>query len=410
MSWSLSRPGTSAWFRETFASLSSKNCRHVFASDLAAMLGSALGTFASQWILADHLGGGLNLGVLAASMLLPRLFGGLLSGPLVDRIPRRRLMMVAQVVFALQAAVLVLLAMDGTLVPRVLYVTGLISGLVYAVVGPADESFVGELVGPERIPNTVGLRTVAMGAGALIAALTFGVIVSWWGAPACLAINALGCALSFVALATIDTASLRRLGVDAPSGAGLRQAWAWVGGTPACCMLLLAAAILSGLAFQFWVWLPLAATDGGGAAAFSAFQTALSIGAIVGALRAARVRRMLVAMIASSAGLALCGLACAATTGWWLVVPLAVTGALSVANAAALVAYLQVTAPVELRDRVMAIFALVPAISGFAGALALGAVADALGARSVPAIGAVGALLAAIALALAHTAERRSDR
>ncbi len=385
----------------TFRSFRTRNYRLFYAGQLVSLSGTACQMVALSWVVYRITDSAVALGAVTGLSLLPMLFapwGGLLA----DRFDKRRLLIAANAFSAVVAALLAAATLFGT--PRVwqLCVLAFASGLGSAVEMPTRQAFVNELVGPEQLPNAIGLNSALFNASRILGPAVAAGLLALVGAGWCFVANS----VSFVAV----IGAYRRMRLDElrPSARekarrgqvrqGLRYAW----GQPVLRRTLLLVGAVAFFSFNFPVILPALAerSYGGGSSLFSALTAAMAAGSVVGALVVAGRRQpsdrvLLVTGLVSGVLLA----AAASTTSLVLVFPLlALAGGTSIAFFATANARIQLVAAGELRGRVMALYTLVFLGSMPIGAPLVGWVVQRFGAQA--ALGG-GGLMAAAAVAVA---------
>ena len=90
--------------RRSFQSLESPGYRSWFFSQVLSASGTMTQGVATSWLLLNLTGNGVDLGLLTACTFGPSLVLGPYAGALVDRLDRRKLLIVTQVLFLLLAA------------------------------------------------------------------------------------------------------------------------------------------------------------------------------------------------------------------------------------------------------------------------------------------------------------------
>ena len=216
---------------------------------------SNVGTFSQQVALAllvlDVTGSGIALGAAVSTQAVPYLLLSPWAGPLLDRIPLRRLMPAVAVVGALQALILAALAVtDSITLP---WVIGLafVLGCVQVFERPAVQAFLGELVPPESIPKAVSLASSVQAFGRLGGPALAAVLYAWHGPGLVFVVNAVSYLLVVVALFLLRTDALypreRRRGPQGRLIVAIRYAWR----APALWPMLLGNAIVGLFAFNF---------------------------------------------------------------------------------------------------------------------------------------------------------------
>lgn len=142
-------------------------------------------TGSKQWLGIMGLAGGLPTTALM-------LFGGVIA----DRANKRRLVIFTQSMFALVAISLSLLIFAGRLQIWHLLVASFVSGLLFAVDGPARQAMVYDMVGEEDLANGVAMNSAAFNMARVIGPAVGGIIYAGMGPGWCFLANG----LSFLAI------------------------------------------------------------------------------------------------------------------------------------------------------------------------------------------------------------------
>jgi len=335
-----------------------------FLSQVLSASGTMTQGVAQSWLVLRLTGSGLDLGILGSCYMLPVLLGGPWAGALVDRVDRRRLLAVTQVLFILLAGALALLTFTGAIRVWMLFVLAFATGAVSAPDGAARQVYVLDLVGGERLASAVSLNEVVLNVSRVLGPATGGIFLATLGVPFCFVANA----VSYLPPLAVLIAQRRRVSQGAavrraPGGpgavrAGLRYAWH----TPALryCLLMAAA---SGMLFNLGVGLPLLATRtyhlGGGG--YGLMMATFGVGGVAGALLAASGRGMpsgrSVRLLALLTGVSILATAAAPLAGLAFT-GLGITGALSIWFIARANTLAQLRAAPSMRGRVMGIWVM----------------------------------------------------
>ena len=391
--------------RQTFRSLRVRNYRLWFVGQTVSLSGTWMQTTAQSWLVLQLTHSAVDLGITAALQFLPILLFGAYGGVIADRFDKRRVLMVTQTVFTVQALAMWLVVATGAVQLWMVWALALAMGLINVFDNPARQSFAIEMVGPDDLANAVGLNSVIVNASRIVGPAVAGVLIALSGQSITdlgwtFLVNAATFAAVLVALGLMRPADLHRVErVRAGRGqirAGLRYAWSkWELRVP-----ILMMTVIGTLAFNFSVILPLFASDvfhrGGGT--YGALITAMGVGALIGALGVAS-RRMprykLLMLVTFAFGVLTLGVALAPTltSALILLVPM---GAASVAFIALANSLLQLHSDGQMRGRVMALWAIVFLGSTPIGAPITGVVAAHFGARAALGMGAVATLAAGV--------------
>lgn len=352
-----------AGLRRSFDSLSVPNYRRYFAGQVVSLSGNWMQTVAEIWLILGLTGSGVAVGLTTALQFLPILVFGAWGGMLADRFPKRRLLMTTQALMIVPPLVLFGLAASGVVTPPMIYALVFARGAVNAIDNPTRQSFVIEMVGPERVVNAVSLNSVIVQCARIVGPALAGALIALVGVEPCFALNALSFVVMIGALWGMDPAQLRRPPVVDRLQGGVGAAIRHVRATPELAVPLALMALVGTFGLNFQVVLPLLArfSFGGGATTYAILLSAMGAGSVGGALiTGARGKSGLGLISASAAAFgALCLLAAVAPSVAIELPILALLGAASVMFAATINSSLQLAVDPRMRGRVMALYSVV---------------------------------------------------
>jgi MFS family permease len=396
----------SAALRRAVSSLAVPNYRRYFAGQVVSVSGNWMQMVAEMWLILKLTDSGVSVGFTAGLQFVPILLLGAWGGLIADRFPKRRVLMITQPLMALPALTLWVLTAAGTVQPWMVFALVLARGTVNAFDNPARQSFVIELVGPERVVNAVSLNSVIVQSARIIGPATAGAIIAVAGVGPCFALNALSFVAMFVALKGMDPQALR---VAAPAQRArheLRAALHYVGGAPALWIPLGMMVLVGTLSFNFQVIMPLLASQTwhGTAATYGLLTASMAAGSVIGALASgARGRVSARILVAAATGFGVVELLAAAAPSLPLqVLALIPLGAVSVTFSAGVNSTMQLAVTPAMRGRVMALYSVVFLGSTPFGAPLVGWLAQIAGPRAGMALGGAAALVAAALAAIAY--------
>jgi MFS family permease len=361
-----------AAIRHSFNSLEVPNYRRYFAGQLISLSGTWMQTVAAIWVVLSLTDSGVAVGLTTALQFLPMLLIGAWGGLLADRIPKRRLLMTTQALMAIPALGLFLVTATGAVTPWMVYLAVLAFGTLNAIDNPTRQSFVIEMVGPDRVVNAVSLNSVIVQAARIVGPGVAGILIATVGVIPCFALNALTFAAMILALWRMDPSRLQAPPVAEREPGAIRAGLRYVLRTPELMVPLGLMALVGTLGFNFQVVLPLLAkfSFDAGAMTYAALVSAMAVGSIAGALvngHRGETGPRLIAAGALAFGVSAL-LAAAMPTLALEVVMLALLGAASVTFAATINSTLQLAVSPEMRGRVMALYSVV-----FLGSTPIGA-------------------------------------
>jgi MFS family permease len=388
----------------TFAALSVRNYRRYYAGQAISLTGTWMQMTAQAWLVLTLTHSSTALGVVIALQTLPVLLLTPYGGVIADRGDKRRIMIALQSAMGVQALVLGVLTVTGSVRVWEIGALALMLGVNNAFENPARQSFMLELVGADHLRNAVSLNSVLVNVARTVGPAVAGILIATVGDGICFLVNAASFVAVVASLVTMDIRALEP-SPPAPREPGqLRQGFAYVRRTPELAVPLLMMAVVGCLTYEFQVTLPVMASRGlhSGATGFGFMTAAMGTGAVLGGLAlAARGRTGLFPLIAAAGayGVAV-GLAALAPTLGLELAALGLTGAASIAFMATGNSTLQLTAEPSMRGRVMSLWFVAFQGSTPIGGPLVGWLMSVLGARAGLGLGAITCLLvAAVGLA-----------
>jgi MFS family permease len=137
---------------------------------------------------------GTGFAIFSGAQLASILFGG----ALVDRLPRRRVILASDLASGIVVGLIAILGMTGRLQIAHLYILSAFSGLAFSFYTPAISAIMPELVPKDILVAGNALRGLGRQAARVFGPLLGGIIVSKAGPPAAFAIDAATFIFSFV--------------------------------------------------------------------------------------------------------------------------------------------------------------------------------------------------------------------
>ncbi len=394
-----------------------RDYRYYFAGKGLSQIGIWLQNIATSWLIYKLTNSTLLLGVATFAMYIPITLLAPVAAVWVDRMPKRKVLLVAQSVGLLQALVMVALVATGLVQPWHLVAANLCIGVVNAFDGPARQSMIIELVGGrEDLPNAIAFSSALMNSARFVGPMIGGAVIAAFGETWGFGLNALLYCAVLGALIVIrpsprkaETSRERWL---TQFSAGFR--WA-LGFLPTRSALLLVAAVTLTVS-PYQALAPYFAKEvfHGDSSTLGVLIGAGGLGAVSGVVYLAlrpSVRGLLSLMFFTAAVSALAVIGFTFTHTLWIgAACIYVVGMGSMINATATNTILQTIVEDRLRARVAAIYMLSFLGMTPIGALLAGWAAERIGAPLALGIGGGLALVAAAAFWLALPAIRREIR
>ncbi len=366
-----------------------RNYRLFFVGQLVSLIGTWMQQVAQAWLVLQLTGDPIWLGVVATAQFLPVMILGLFAGVAADALPKRQVLIAAQVAMMALAFVLAALVITGVVEVWMIVLLAVLLGIVNAVDMPVRQSFAVELVGREHVGNAVALNSAMFNAARIVGPAAAGLAIGAFGVAAAFLINGLSFMAVLVGLWLFDEAELQLPPrIDRPTTAravmrNLGEGLAYVRQTPVVLLAVVVVGTVATVGMNWTVLMPAFAQDEllSDAAGFGFLMAASGVGSLLAALRlvfGGRPQPMRLATGALILGVASLGLAVSR------VFPLSIGLMVIVGFGAILMAAtgnttIQQAVPDHLRGRVMSVYTTVFSASVPIGGLAMGAIASGFG-------------------------------
>ncbi len=190
----------------------------ILAGQMVSTVGSAMTRFGLViWTLAET-GDTTAYSLLLLASFLPLGLGALVAGPLVDRLDRRQVMIVANMVASLSTLAIAALYVFDSLSTWHLYVALFVNGVANAFVLPAFDASVPLLVRKEQLGRAAGLSQMIAGLEMILGPALAGVVLGAIGLGAIFIIDFVTFGASIAALLLAVIPRPPRESDEEPSG------------------------------------------------------------------------------------------------------------------------------------------------------------------------------------------------
>jgi MFS family permease len=245
---------------------------------------------AQGWLVYELSQSELALGIVGFASALPALMITPWGGVIVDRVPKRTLLVITQ--SASMVLAFILAALSFADVVQVWHVVALAVGLgiVNAFDGPARQAFVVEMVGRADLPNAIALNSMTFNGARIFGPALGGILLAAVGAGWCFFWNGLTFLAVIIGLLAMHLPPHQVSKLKLSPWQQLRSGVAYANSIAQVRALLMMAFIISCFGITYSTILPafVAEVLQQDAAAFGALNTAAGIGAIITAFLIAR--------------------------------------------------------------------------------------------------------------------------
>lgn len=276
--------------KNTFSSLEIKNYRLYFFGQAISQTGSWMQTIALAWLGLKLTNSGTQLGLIAMAQYLPILLLGPLAGVIVDHFNKRTTVIITQILFAVLALLLWLLSYLNIITLWEIYIIATALGLVTAIDTPARHTFMYELVGPDKIGNSLALNGTLFNLTRVIGPAIAGVIIVSFGTTWCFFVNGISFTALLLGLYLMDPIKeAKKVFGDFKIKGQFSESINYVKNNPILKNVLLFMLVMGIFVYEFMVSVPLLAhtTFSGDARVYALLTSFMGLGSIFGGLYAA---------------------------------------------------------------------------------------------------------------------------
>ena len=269
--------------------------RSIWIASLLSNFGSLIQSVGASWMMLSIAPSPDMVALVQASVSLPIMLLSLVAGAMADNMDRRRVMVFAQIVMLSVSLTLSICTWLGLVGPWTLLLFTFAIGCGAAFFAPAWQASVGDMVPRVEVPGAVALNSMGFNIARSVGPAIGGAIVAAAGAAAAFGVNA----ASYIALLFVlarwkrppRTSALPNETLGIAMAAGLR----YVAMSPHIRTVLLRAAVFGLGASSILALLPVVAKHlvSGGPLTYGLLLGAFGVGAVTGALGAARLRDLL---------------------------------------------------------------------------------------------------------------------
>ncbi|MCZ7572633.1 MAG: MFS transporter [Ardenticatenaceae bacterium] len=253
-------PAATGWAAVAPA-LRSRNFRLFWLAQIISTVGTSLQVVAEGWLIYNLTGSTFWLGAVGFIGLLPVVPVSFLGGVLIDRLPRRKLILATQSGLLLQAAVFGLLALSGGIRLWHIVVLYFVFGSLLAIDHPARRAFLVELVGRDELANAIALNATIFNVSSLVGYAVSGLLIATIGAGGTMLLNAATYLAPCYALAAIRVLDVGQDRERPALGVALSEGILTLWKQPALLGTISLMAIVGGLAWPVYGMMPAFARD-----------------------------------------------------------------------------------------------------------------------------------------------------
>ncbi len=390
-----------------------RNYRLFFGGQSVSLIGTWITRVATSWLVYRLTGSALLLGVVGFCGQIPTLLLSPVAGVLVDRHDRHRILVITQVLSALQSLAFALLGLPGIITVGDILVLQVVQGVINAFDTPARQSFIVDMIEDRSdLPNAIALNSTMVDGSRIIGPSIGGVIIAAVGGGWCFMIDAISYVAVIASLVAMHVAAKPPREQTTRVVEELRAGFRYVTQSVPMRSALLLLALVSTMGMPYTVLMPAIASAvlHGGPHTLGFLMTASGLGALAGALYLASRssvlglgRAMVLATIAF--GIGLVGFSLSRMV-WLSLLLLPIVGGGMMVETASTNTILQTIDEERMRGRVMSFYTMAFLGTAPLGSLLAGVAAARIGAPMTILLGGIACVAAGVWFATRLPASR----
>ncbi|RAV03436.1 MFS transporter [Paenibacillus sp. YN15] len=369
-----------------FHALTHRNFRYYWFGQCVSLIGTWMQNIGQSWLVLKLTGSPFLLGLVGTIQFMPVTFFSLFAGLVIDRFPKKAILMVTQTVSMLLAFILSALVFTDKVEYGYILVLAFILGMSNNFDMPTRQSFTIEIVGKDDLMNAIALNSATFNLARIIGPAIGASMMAFLGAGWCFLLNGLSFFAVLFSLTRIQATPYVR---PKKPGSGvfseIKDGFVYIAKDRVLSQTLLLLVVIGVLGFNFNVLIPsftqsvLHMEEG----TYGFLMSCIGAGSLLGALTMSirskggpRMRLILTCSVLISVFLSVIGF----TRNLYLTgLALALLGVCNILFSTSCNSTLQIHSKDEYRARVMSIYSLVFTGTTPLGNLFAGSAAEKLG-------------------------------
>jgi len=364
------------------SSLRHREFKLYWAGMSISLIGTWMQIVGQSWLVYSLTNSPFLLGLVGVLQFTPMLFFSLFAGALLDKVPKRKILLITQSVAMSQAIILAVLILSGNVKYWHILILATLLGLSNTFDMPARQSFIIELAGREDLMSAIALNSSAFNAARIVGPAIAGLTMASMGIGFCFIVNGVSFLPILLALIFIKPVNnVIRVKSNDSIIVEIKKGLSFIKNNKILIEVIIAVGVIGTFAMNFNVLVPVFTKSAlnQGEAGYGLLMSAMGVGSFLGAISVATSSKN----GTRNTVLIICSLSIAAlmiTTGftynYYLVaLVLGVTGFFSTRFFTTANSMIQYNVTDEFRGRVTSVYTLVmggttPIGNFFAGSVA----------------------------------------
>ena len=175
----------------TFSSLKFPDFRLYYFGTTFSEIGSAMQVVAINWQVYELTDSAASLGFVGLSAFLAVIIFSLPAGLLVDKLNRKKILLVSQIIPAILAVIMTVMTFNKSITPMAIYILVFLTFAARSLQGPARQSIIPQLVSKEYFVNAFSLQTISRQVSLMLGPAVAGFTIEFFGVEGVYLFNAI---------------------------------------------------------------------------------------------------------------------------------------------------------------------------------------------------------------------------
>ncbi|MGE5629697.1 MAG: MFS transporter [Caulobacteraceae bacterium] len=355
----------SKFIKKNFPALTHNDFRYFWTGQCISLIGTWMQNVGQSWLVYTLTDSPFLTGLIGAVQFLPVMVMSLFAGVIIDKLPKKKIIMITQATAMILALIMAALVFTNTIRYWHIVIIAFLLGCSNTIDMPARQTYMMEITGREDLMNAIALNSAVFNLARIIGPSIGGILLAYAGTGWCFLLNGISFIAVLYGLSRIKTKPYVR---TVKSGTNILQeikdGLRYIKGEILLTKTLLMVTVVGIFVFNFSVLLPVLTKeplhlDG---KAYGALMSSLGIGSLIGALIASGKGRkgpkylvMFESSISVSILFVLLGLS---RTYLLIALILGVVGIFNIQFSTTANSTIQINSSDEYRSRVMSVYTL----------------------------------------------------
>ncbi len=272
--------------RKIFSSLRYRNFRLFWIGQAISLIGTWMQSIGQAWLILKLTDSPFLLGLIGAAQYMPILVLSIFAGSIVDRFPKRHIIILTQTLMAVLAIILWLLTAQGIVNYWHILILASLLGLATSLDVPARQAFMISLVGRDSLMNAIALNSTTFNLARLIGPAIAGLLIAKVGIATTFLLNGISFIPVIIGLFMIDIDGVPGGSINKNVIEGVKEGLIYIKNTTIVFNVIMLMFIVSLFAINFNVVIPVYSKYifHNDPEIFGFLMSSLGVGSIIGAI------------------------------------------------------------------------------------------------------------------------------